>query len=102
MRGITSRTLSVFDALIISEDGFINGSRRRLRCLKVAVGALQLQPHLVKVCNNFVEQPQTLDSLVVHLGLGVEVGEARDGREHHAHGVVGLRVELLWGEEVTL
>lgn len=63
--------------------------------LKVEAGPPQLQSHLVKVSDNFVEQPQALHSLVVHLGLGVEVGEARDGCEHHAHGVVGLRVQLL-------
>lgn len=63
------------------------------------VAALQSRrSHLVKVGNNFVEKPEALDSLVVHLGLGVEVGEARDGCKHHAHGVVGLGVQLLWGQ----
>lgn len=73
---------------------FKNGGRLGRR-LKVKAGAPPLQSHLVKVSDDFVEQPQALHSLVVHLGLGIKVGEARDGCEHHAHGVVGLRVQLL-------
>jgi len=57
--------------------------------------------HLIEVGDDLVEEPQALDSLVIHLSLGVEVCEARDGGEHHAHGVVGLRVQLLWGKRIT-
>lgn len=61
------------------------------------VAALQsLESYLIKVCNNFVEEPQALHTLVIHLSLGVEVGEAWDGGKHHTHCVVGLRVQLLW------
>lgn len=69
-----------------------------LKCLSEAeVGTLEnLQSHLIKVSDDFIEEPQALDSLVVHLGLGVEVSKAWDGGKHHAHGIVGLRVQLLW------
>lgn len=60
-------------------------------------GALHLQPHLVKIRDDLIQQPQALDSLVVHLSLGVEVGEAWDGGEHDTDSVVGLGVQLLWG-----
>lgn len=59
--------------------------------------ALHPQPHLVKIGNDLIQQPQALDSLVVHLSLGVEVGEAWDGGEHDTYSVVGLGVQLLWG-----
>jgi len=55
--------------------------------------------HLVEVGDDLVEQPEALHALVVHLRLGVEVGEAGDGGEHHAHGVVVLGVQLLLGAE---
>lgn len=68
-----------------------------IKMASAVCSAVQLRPHLVKVGDDLVEQPQTLDSLVIHLSLGVEVGEAGDGGEHDSDGVVGLRVQLLQG-----
>uniref|UniRef100_A0A8W7PTJ4 Uncharacterized protein n=1 Tax=Anopheles coluzzii TaxID=1518534 RepID=A0A8W7PTJ4_ANOCL len=47
-----------------------------------------LQPEqLVKVDDDFVQQAQTLDPLVIAFQLDVELGKVRYRREHHAHRV---------------
>ena len=56
---------------------------------------------LVKVCDDFVEQSQALDSLVVALQLHVELGEVGDGGEHDADRVALLVVQLLPGVRGT-
>jgi len=47
---------------------------------------------LVEVGDDLVQQPQTLDTLVVGLQFDVKFGEVRYGREHDAHAVALLVV----------
>lgn len=56
---------------------------------------LVLGEDLVEVGDDLVEQAEALDTLVVALQLHVELGEVRDGREHDAHGLALLVVQLL-------
>lgn len=58
-------------------------------------------PHLIKVCDDLVEQPQTLHSHVVPVQLDVEVVEVGDGGEQHADLSVGLVVQILQGRADT-
>lgn len=51
--------------------------------------------HLVEVGDDLVEQAQTLHALVVAVQLHVELVVVGDGREHHAHAVVRLVVQVL-------
>lgn len=51
--------------------------------------------HLIEVGDDLVQKAQAFHSLVVHLGLRVEVREPRDGGEHHPDSIVGLRIQLL-------
>lgn len=51
--------------------------------------------HLIEVSDDLVQKAQAFHSLVVHLGLRVEVREPRDGGEHHPDSIVGLRIQLL-------
>jgi len=53
--------------------------------------------YLVEVCDDFVEKPKTLHSLVVEVQLGVELVEVGDGSEDDAHVAVALTVQLLRG-----
>lgn len=55
-------------------------------------------PHLIKVGNDLVEKPQTLQALLVDVTLGVKLLEVRHGGEHHTHAVVRLIVEILWAK----
>lgn len=52
-------------------------------------------PHLIKVGNDLVEEPQTLNAHVVAIQFYVEVIEVGDGGEHDAHLGVGLVIEVL-------
>ena len=54
-----------------------------------------LLQQLVKVCNDLVQQPQTLHSLIVGLKLHVEVREVRNGGKQDAHALTLLVVQLL-------
>lgn len=51
--------------------------------------------YLIKVGDDLIEQPQTLDPHVVSVQLNVKVVEVGDGREEHADLRVGLVVEIL-------
>lgn len=48
--------------------------------------------YLIKVCNDFIQQAQTFYSLVIHLGLGIEVSKSRNRSKHHTNSIIGLRV----------
>lgn len=52
-------------------------------------------PHLIKVGNDLIEEPQTLNAHVVAIQFYVEVIEVGDGGEHDAHLGVGLVIEVL-------
>lgn len=54
-------------------------------------------PYLIKVCDDLVEQPQTLHPHVVAIQLDVEVVEVGDGCEHDSHLGVGLVIQILQG-----
>lgn len=54
-----------------------------------------MRPHLIKVSNDLIEKPQTLNPHVVAIQLDVEVIEVGDGSEHDAHLGVGLVIEVL-------
>ena len=60
------------------------------------------QSDLVKVSDDLVEKPQTLDALVITLQLHVEFGKVRDRRKHHAHILTALVVQLLQTEGATI
>ena len=51
--------------------------------------------YLVEVCDDLVEEPETLDPLVVEVELDVELVEVGDAGEDDAHPGVGLAVEVL-------
>ena len=51
--------------------------------------------YLVKICDDFVEKPKTLNTLVVEVQLDVELVEVGDAGEDDAHAGVGLAVEVL-------
>lgn len=59
------------------------------------VAKARLLEQRVVIGDDFVEESETLESLVVHRLLRVEVGEVGHRREHHAHRVVGLGVQFL-------
>lgn len=58
-----------------------------------------LQPHLIKVGNDLIEKPQTLNTHVVAIQFYVEVVEVGDGGKHDAHLGVGLVIEVLKRQE---
>lgn len=51
--------------------------------------------HLVKVCDDLVEEAETLNAHVVPVQLDVKVIEVGDGGKEHAHLSVGLVVQVL-------
>lgn len=51
--------------------------------------------YLVKISDDFVKQPQALQSFLVDVRLGVELFKVWDGGEHDTNQVVGLVVEIL-------
>lgn len=53
--------------------------------------------HLIKVSDDLIEQPETLDAHVVPVQLNVEVVEVGDGGEQHSNLSVGLVVQVLKG-----
>lgn len=52
-------------------------------------------PHLVKVGNDLVEQPQALQAFLVDVALCVKLFKIRNRCKHHADAVVRLVVEVL-------
>lgn len=54
---------------------------------------------LIKVGNDLVEQPETLDAHVVPVQLDVEVVEVGDGGEQHSDLSIGLVVQVLQGRK---
>ena len=56
---------------------------------------LFFRSYLVKIADNFVEEPQTLEALLVDVVLVVELLVVGDGREHHGDVLVPLVVQLL-------
>ena len=63
--------------------------------LAMGKGDIGAPLHLVKVCDDLVEQPQALDALVVGLQFHVELREVGDGGEHDGHALARLIVELV-------
>lgn len=62
------------------------------RCVKVA----RLKDlYFIKISNDFVEQPEALQSFFVDVRLGVKLFKVRDGGEHDAHQVIGLVIQVL-------
>lgn len=53
--------------------------------------------HLVKVCNDLIEQPKTLQPLTVDVGLRVKLLEVRDRSKEDTDTLIGLVVEILGG-----
>lgn len=55
------------------------------------------KPHnnLIEVANDFVQQPQAFQALLVHVGLVVEFLVVGYGREHHRHTRVALVVQVI-------
>lgn len=51
--------------------------------------------HTVKVRDDFIEDPETLDAPVVDALFGIEIREVWDGGKHHAYFIVRLTVQLL-------
>lgn len=51
--------------------------------------------YLIKVSNDFIEQPETFQSFLVDVRFGVELFKIWDGRKHDAHQVVGLVIQIL-------
>ena len=51
--------------------------------------------YLVKIADNFVEEPQTLEALLVDVVLVVKLLVVRNAGEHDGHVLVPLAVELL-------
>lgn len=51
--------------------------------------------YLIKICNDFVEEPEALQSFFVDVRLGVKLFKVRDGGEHDTDQVVGLVVQIL-------
>lgn len=51
--------------------------------------------YCIKVCNDLIEEPQTLYTHIVSIQLNVEVIEVWDGGEQDAHLRVGLIVQVL-------
>ena len=54
-----------------------------------------LSPDLIKVGDDFIEDSQALDALVVGVQLHVELGEVGDGGEENGRPAVLLTVQLL-------
>lgn len=53
------------------------------------------ESHLIKISNDLVEQPQTLQPLMVDVRFRVEFLKVRDRRKEDADTSVGLVVEVL-------
>lgn len=51
--------------------------------------------HLIKISNDLIEQPQTLEALMVDVGFRIELLKVRDRGKEHTHTFVGLVVEVL-------
>lgn len=51
--------------------------------------------NLIKICNDLVEEAETLSSLVVHSHFHVELMEVWDGCKHHTNAVVALVIQVL-------
>jgi len=51
--------------------------------------------YLIKICNNLIEEPETLQPLLINVRFCVKFLEVWDGREHHTHQIVRLMVEVL-------
>ena len=51
--------------------------------------------YLIKICNDFIEQPEALDALVVEVQLDVELVKVGDAGKDHSNPGVGLTVEVL-------
>lgn len=51
--------------------------------------------YTIKVGNDFIEEPQTLNPPVVDAFLSVEIREVWYGCEHDSNLIIGLAVELL-------
>ena len=51
--------------------------------------------HLIKIGNDLVKQPQTLDTLIVAIQFHVELMIVGDRRKHNANTRVALMVEVL-------
>lgn len=51
--------------------------------------------YTIKVWDNFIEEPQTLNTPIVDALLCVEVGEIWDRCEHDPNLIIGLAVQFL-------
>lgn len=51
--------------------------------------------YLIKVSNDFIEEPEALQSFFIDVGFGVELFKIWDRGKHDAHQVVGLVVQIL-------
>lgn len=75
----------------------LDEKKSNIRCFCVPKKRKGKKKYLIKVSNDLVEQPQTLDTHVVSVQLDVKVIEVCDGRKKHADLRVGLVVEILQG-----
>lgn len=51
--------------------------------------------YFIKISNDFVEQPEALQSFLVDVRFGVKLFKVRNGGEHDAHQVIGLVIQVL-------
>ncbi len=56
--------------------------------------------YLVKIADDLIEKPETLESLLVDVVLVVELLVVRDGREHDGHVLVAFAVQVLETNEL--
>lgn len=65
-------------------------------------GGVHSSSYLIKVSNNFIQEPQALGSLVVDGKFSVELVEIWDWSEDNTHPAVALVVQVLWGASAVL
>lgn len=51
--------------------------------------------NLIKICNDLIEEAETLGSLVIHGHFHVKLVEVWDGCKHHPNAVVALVIQVL-------
>lgn len=76
-----------------NNDGFVR--HREIKTTVKKNNNLSSKSYLIKVCNDLIEQSETLNSLVIDLLLLVVFIKASDGGKHYPHLIIGLRIQLL-------
>lgn len=58
--------------------------------------------YLIKISNDFIEEPETLKSFFVDVRFSVELFKVWDGGEHDTHQVIGLVIQILHDQKQIL